>query len=682
MRVSEAASDVPMILRWAHFYADLGFSIIPTAPGKKQPGLVWEPFQERRATKAELTTWLTGLYSSSGIGLVTGEISGNIFVVDADATEGKNGTENLDDLLMMHDDFPITWSARSGGGGLHYFFRAPPGVIIKNSKSELAQFVDVRGHHGFLVLPPSPHPCGAIYKWIDGVDPATTQIADAPEWLLRLCREDAHSLRFDGPQSAATTPARTEQQSRGSPAPSPQQGDFNAFGRRIDGREEYMRDLIWARLIEARREAPTTPQQAELETILQECWEIFERKVKARSSSLAKDGRGIEEMRRKLRYSMKKWDTRIAEEARKPKLDFKDWGEFQREASPDPARFRFETVADLRKLPPAKYLIDGWVPAGATGILYGKWGAGKSFIGFDQSLHLAYGMEDWHGATLPEGGCDVLVLAREGHSGFVGRVDAFKAKHGILDDTERMVFMRASVSFMRDEDFSGLCEAIRKQERKFKFVLIDTVARVLPGADMNEGKIVTLFMERCALISEISGAATVGVHHQNKSGTMMGSIYFEANADFVFEVTRFGEEDGPLREGEIVCTKMKDGEDRWKRQVHFEQVAFGVAGSSLVVASVNDTKAKQGGWIPPRDTCERMLKAIGEAWDAGQPFNHKLQAKAGGKYAQRMLSQQFDLRADIVERLIISWLDNDVLTFEMNDKKTKRMGLRVIGDIR
>ena len=86
----------------------------------------------------------------------------------------------------------------------------------------------------------SRRPCIRLvetYEWIQGVDPATTAIADAPDWLIDICRDDTPGASAGG-------------------APPPPGGDFNDFGRRIDGRERYMRDLLWARLIEERRTGP------------------------------------------------------------------------------------------------------------------------------------------------------------------------------------------------------------------------------------------------------------------------------------------------------------------------------------------------------------------------------------------------------------------------------------------
>ena len=359
-------------------------------------------------------------------------------------------------------------------------------------------------------------------------------------------------------------------------------------------------------------------------------------------------------------------------------------GEKQLSQKQTPPRFIFEKIGDLRKLPPAQWLVKEWVPEGGVGIFYGKWAAGKSFIGFDLGLHLAYGMPDWHGAALPGQSVQVLVIAREGHQGFINRVDAFKKHYGLVDDAEHITFMRGSVSFMRDEDFAALTAAIEADKTPYKLVIVDTVARVLPGVDMNEQQTVTLFMERVGVIGAITGAATIGVHHENKSGGMMGSIYFEANADFVFEVTRDGEEDGPLRSGEIVCTKMKDGEDRWKRAIQYSKIALSVlpeGPSSLVVQQIGNAPAAQpktNGW-PDRDTCKRVLVDINDAWISGKPWSTSPQSP--DRFGPRMMQVRFNIPVKIGRDMLQTWLANDILSIAIRDTNSKLKGLQVTGNL-
>jgi hypothetical protein len=271
----------------------------------------------------------------------------------------------------------------------------------------------------------------------------------------------------------------------------------------------------------------------------------------------------------------------------------REWWENYPAAAPailppkDPApRFKFETFSDLKTLPPAEYLMEGWIPERSVGLLYGRWGSGKSFIGFDWCLHLAFGMPDWHGAKLPGVPTDVLIIAREGHTGFVKRINAFMQYRGITEDPQKLVFMRSSISFLDGTAFAALKEDIKALGRPFRFVLVDTVGRVLPGADMAKEAPITLFMERLQQIGEITGGTAVGVHHENKSGDANGSMFFQNNSDFMFSISREG--DGPLKAGKITCAKQKEGDDLWSREITFARVDLPDFKSSLVVESVSE----------------------------------------------------------------------------------------------
>jgi hypothetical protein len=463
-------------------------------------------------------------------------------------------------------------------------------------------------------------------------------------------------------------------------------------GKIDDYREEYMLKTVNAVLLELVGTTGATPTAQEL---YDAAWPQYERNV-----DFTRPGRGPKEFAEKCAYTVNRFERGAIKgietldkavevyrrkEARKPATAPKAPPSVHVHQQAGSVRFPFETVAMLRRLPAPLWLAKNWVPEGATGIFYGKWAAGKSFIGFDFLLHLAYGFKEWHGVPLPGEPCDVLVLAREGHHGFVNRIDAFKKHHGITDDTERVKFMRAAVSFMRDEEFNGLLEAIRDQQTPFRAVLVDTVARVLPGTDMNEQQVVTLFMERLQILGAVTGAASIGVHHENKNGGMMGSIYFEANADFVFEITRAGEEDEPLARGEIMCTKQKDGEDRWKRAVRYKKVdlsMFPDGPSSLVVESIGESKeAAQGGVWPDKDTCRRVLNAINEAWISGKPWSFEPQSKRFGRYAPKQISSGFKISAKLAESMVETWLMNDILDVHVRNSDTKQKGLRVIGTV-
>ena len=293
-------------------------------------------------------------------------------------------------------------------------------------------------------------------------------------------------------------------------------------------------------------------------------------------------------------------------------------------------------------MPPQEYLVESWIPERSVGLLYGKWGSGKTFLGFDWALHLVFGMPDWHGARLPGEPCDVLIIAREGHAGFVKRISAFMAHHRLEEDPKNLVFMRSPISFLDDVGFAELKSAIAALGRPFRFVLVDTVGRVLPGADMAKEQPITLFMERLQQIGEITGGTTLGVHHENKSGDANGSMYFQNNSDFMFNTSREGE--GALTRGKITCAKQKEGDDLWSREITFAKVDLPDGKSSLVVESVleNDRSNASGrSSATPRqgralDALDEVVLSHGEP----APFDIKgVTAVAGDRWRDELFAR-------------------------------------------
>jgi hypothetical protein len=101
-------------------------------------------------------------------------------VLDVDPRHG--GDAALDALEQKHGPLPITWTARTGGGGLHYYFR--PTAEVRNSAGELGPGLDIRGTGGYVVTPPSRHISGNYYEWVTGQAPGEVPLAIMPGWLL------------------------------------------------------------------------------------------------------------------------------------------------------------------------------------------------------------------------------------------------------------------------------------------------------------------------------------------------------------------------------------------------------------------------------------------------------------------------------------------------------------------
>lgn len=116
-----------------------------------------------------------------GIALATGEPSG-VWVLDLDGEEGK---EAFVEMQAKYGRIPQTVASRTGSG-YHLFFTMPADCDIRNSASQVAPKVDVRGTGGYVVIPPSPHPNGRNYEWLKDRGPENTDIMEAPEWLIAL----------------------------------------------------------------------------------------------------------------------------------------------------------------------------------------------------------------------------------------------------------------------------------------------------------------------------------------------------------------------------------------------------------------------------------------------------------------------------------------------------------------
>ncbi len=104
-----------------------------------------------------------------------------MFVWDIDPRNGGDAT--MAALINEHGSLPITPTVATGGGGEQYYFRIPPGGVIKSRP--VAHGIDVKGK-GLVIAPPSMHRSGTRYTWVTPLD---TPLAHAPDWLLAMATE-------------------------------------------------------------------------------------------------------------------------------------------------------------------------------------------------------------------------------------------------------------------------------------------------------------------------------------------------------------------------------------------------------------------------------------------------------------------------------------------------------------
>lgn len=206
--MSEAPLAPVDMAQEAHDYAALGWAVFPLQPREKKPygfttglhaasaGLETAVARWRgrealplRAAKdaADAARFPPQVLARahSNIGLATGGRSG-VWVLDID---GAAGIASLLALAARHGKLPPTVRQNTGKGG--HLVYAWPGILpwggeIRNGASKFAEGLDVRGEGGYVVLPPSVHPSGRTYRWVEGCSPFELPPARAPDWLLRL----------------------------------------------------------------------------------------------------------------------------------------------------------------------------------------------------------------------------------------------------------------------------------------------------------------------------------------------------------------------------------------------------------------------------------------------------------------------------------------------------------------
>jgi predicted P-loop ATPase len=131
-----------------------------------------------------------GSHNGVNIGVRTGPQS-NIFAVDLDTGVGKDGVQSVQAWMQTQGlswNDMATLSAETGGGGTHLIYNYPPGIAkiaTLAGSSPVGAGVDVRGDGGYIVVDPSVHASGRVYKWRDaGIDPS--YIKQAPQALVSV----------------------------------------------------------------------------------------------------------------------------------------------------------------------------------------------------------------------------------------------------------------------------------------------------------------------------------------------------------------------------------------------------------------------------------------------------------------------------------------------------------------
>jgi hypothetical protein len=174
------------------FYQEQGLSIIPIPYRRKAAAIKWLDYQKRQPCKAEIEQWFNN--GTRNIAVVTGAISSNLSVLDCDCEEKYIELKETIENKLGVDDLPSHTPVVKTGRGYHVYFRTEELV-----RSQKLPRLDIKGEGGYVIAPPSIHPNGSEYKFINQNVPSIMLIHSLENISIDLKQEPQDLLHNTQP---------------------------------------------------------------------------------------------------------------------------------------------------------------------------------------------------------------------------------------------------------------------------------------------------------------------------------------------------------------------------------------------------------------------------------------------------------------------------------------------------
>ena len=198
-------------------------------------------------------------------------------------------------------------------------------------------------------------------------------------------------------------------------------------------------------------------------------------------------------------------------------------------------RERLLTPDQLDQLPPPALLIEDILVRNTLAALYGKPGTGKSFVAMDWALSVATGT--WWFRHEVSGG-NVLYIAAEGSAGLPQRKRAWEKARNV-PVSRNIHWLPVAVNLLDAEWSQALVTVAAELDPSF--VVIDTLARSMPGGDENSPKDMSRLVDNADRLRTATAATVLLVHHTPKDGeTLRGHSSLEGAVDTAVEVKADG----------------------------------------------------------------------------------------------------------------------------------------------
>lgn len=243
------------------------------------------------------------------------------------------------------------------------------------------------------------------------------------------------------------------------------------------------------------------------------------------------------------------------------------------------SRFQPVAISDI-EVPVTPWIVKGVMPASGVGFIAGAPGAGKSFLTLHTALSLASGRSGVLGRRCATVG--VAYVAAEDFDGCKARVKAWELRHP-SETPAAFEMVNGPINLLDAACVTDLVQALNGTARRFAesgirlgLVVIDTLARCLPGADENNAQDMSVAVGALEDIGRRTETFVTAVAHHGKSGTaggIRGWSGMNGASDMTLTVER-DENDPSLRL--VTLSKVKNGTDGAQLAFRLDRVGLGI----------------------------------------------------------------------------------------------------------
>jgi hypothetical protein len=203
--------------------------------------------------------------------------------------------------------------------------------------------------------------------------------------------------------------------------------------------------------------------------------------------------------------------------------------------------FQLVRANQIREPSETADFVEGLLTEGGASVIYGPSNTGKSFWVLELAAAVAMG-SPLHGRMETDRGA-VVYCALEGEHGVRNRITAIK-QAGKLNEEAPLYLCFAQISLLEKGNVSSLTASVKQAAKDAgipcRLVIIDTLARAMPGGNENECKDMGNLISAMDQIRAKTGAHVTLVHHsgKNQDNGARGHSSLRAAVDTEIKVTR------------------------------------------------------------------------------------------------------------------------------------------------